>query len=81
MQKQNKFISNRKERPFPGISGRRWERTGLQLFTGNKEGIGRGLCVGASAPLRRVSGQALAGQGLTQAPCLPLTNQSLGIMT
>ena len=45
MQKQNKFISNRKERPFPGISGRRWERTGLRLFRGNKEGIGRGLCV------------------------------------
>lgn len=67
MQKQNKFISSRKERPFPGISGRRWERTGLQLFTGNKRGDWPGaVCGSQRTPPQGESGQALAGQGLTK---------------
>lgn len=35
-----------------------------------------GAVCGSQRALCRASGRALAGQGLTQAPCLPLTNQS-----
>ena len=68
MQKQNKFISNRKERPFPGISGRRWERTGPRLFRGNKEGIGLGLCVGASVPSAGRAGRHWLAKGWPRLP-------------
>lgn len=79
-----KFISNRKETPFPGISGGMRERTGLWLFGRNKEGIGLGLLVGGqcACPLEwGVIQQALADQWLTQAACLPLTKENLGIIT
>lgn len=63
--KQNKFISNRKERPFPGISEGGRE---LGSIVHRKQRGLAGGCVWEPAHLRRVSGQALAGQGLTQAP-------------
>lgn len=78
-----KIISNRKETPFPGISGGKWERTGLWLFSRDKERIGLGLRVGGLAcPLEGgVIQQALADQWLTQAAFLPLTKGNLGITT
>lgn len=79
-----KFVSNRKETPFPGISGGLWERTGLWLFSRNKEGIGLGQLVGGQRACPSEWGviqQALADQWLTRAACLPLTKENLGITT
>lgn len=84
MQKQtHKIISNRKEMPFPGMSGERWERTGLWLFSRNKERIGLG-CVREASVWRRAQGlaeRALVDQRLTQAACLPLTKENPGVAT